>query len=206
MKPYKALTGFSTLHHLCSFRTIIMFRQSYNYNYRTTYILPLNLFELIFLLVLIILNWQATLIDPCIKGTLNVLSSCAKARVKRVVLTSSCSSIRYRYDTQQVSPLNESHWSDPDYCKHYNVTHFKSFHVKFSNACTYCHAYKIINRFCIKAHSFVLMHSGVNKFLFAYSFGMLMQRQQRRKRRGESPRRAEWIWWRCSRLSWLVLC
>ncbi|PON95924.1 NAD(P)-binding domain containing protein [Trema orientale] len=65
---------------------------------------------------------QANLVDPCIKGTLNVLSSCSKASsVKRIVLTSSCSSIRYRYDVQQVSPLNESHWSDPEYCKHYNL-------------------------------------------------------------------------------------
>ncbi|KAJ1385765.1 hypothetical protein SESBI_41366 [Sesbania bispinosa] len=62
----------------------------------------------------------ATLIEPCIKGILNVLNSCVKAKVKRVVLTSSCSSIRYRDDMQQVSPLNESHWSDPEYCKHYN--------------------------------------------------------------------------------------
>ncbi|KAM3739302.1 hypothetical protein ACB098_08G014400 [Castanea mollissima] len=65
---------------------------------------------------------RATMINPCIKGTLNVLSSCSKASsVKRVVLTSSCSSIRYRDDVQQVSPLNESHWSDPDYCKRYNL-------------------------------------------------------------------------------------
>ncbi|QHO43738.1 tetraketide alpha-pyrone reductase 2 isoform X1 [Arachis hypogaea] len=66
-------------------------------------------------------NVQATLIDPCIKGTVNVLNSCIKARVKRVVLTSSCSSIRYRYDVQQVSPLNESHWTDIEYCKRYNL-------------------------------------------------------------------------------------
>ncbi|XP_058775312.1 tetraketide alpha-pyrone reductase 2-like [Vicia villosa] len=66
-------------------------------------------------------NIQATLIDPCIKGTQNVLNSCIKANVKRVVLTSSCSSIRYRDDAQQVSPLNESHWSDPEYCKRHNL-------------------------------------------------------------------------------------
>ncbi|CAN0870729.1 Tetraketide alpha-pyrone reductase 2 [Linum grandiflorum] len=67
---------------------------------------------------------RATLIDPCIKGTLNVLTSCSKSKtVKRVVLTSSCSSIRYRYDAHQVSPLNESHWTDLDYCKSYNVLH-----------------------------------------------------------------------------------
>ncbi|KAH9626822.1 hypothetical protein KSS87_002467 [Heliosperma pusillum] len=62
------------------------------------------------------------LINPAIKGTLNVLNSCIKGgSVKRVVLTSSCSAIRYRDDVQQVSPLNESHWSDPDYCKRYNL-------------------------------------------------------------------------------------
>ncbi|PPR85882.1 hypothetical protein GOBAR_AA34808 [Gossypium barbadense] len=66
----------------------------------------------------------ATLIDPCIKGTLNVLRSCSKASsVKRVVLTSSCSSIRYRFDVkkQQITSLDESHWSDTEYCKRYNV-------------------------------------------------------------------------------------
>lgn len=70
-----------------------------------------------------ILFVQATLIDPCIKGTLNVLRSCSRASrtVKRVVLTSSCSSIRYRDDANQISPLNESHWSDPDYCKRHKV-------------------------------------------------------------------------------------
>ncbi|XVE84912.1 hypothetical protein DITRI_Ditri17bG0049600 [Diplodiscus trichospermus] len=69
-------------------------------------------------------NVQATLIDPCIKGTLNVLTSCSKASsVKRVVLTSSCSTIRYRFDVQkqQISSLDESHWSDPEYCKRYNL-------------------------------------------------------------------------------------
>lgn len=67
-------------------------------------------------------NIQENLIDPCIKGTLNVLSSCKKASsVKRVVLTSSCSSVRYRDDIKQVSSLNESHWSDPEYCARYNL-------------------------------------------------------------------------------------
>ncbi|XP_043694822.1 tetraketide alpha-pyrone reductase 2-like [Telopea speciosissima] len=67
-------------------------------------------------------NIQATLIDPAIKGTLNVMKSCAKASaVKRVVLTSSCSAIRYQEDVQQNSPLNESHWSDPEYCKRFNL-------------------------------------------------------------------------------------
>ncbi|CAM8938940.1 unnamed protein product [Rhodiola kirilowii] len=67
-------------------------------------------------------NIQANLIDPCIKGTLNVLKSCSKAcSVKRVVLTSSCSAVRYREDVQQIGPLNETHWSDTDYCKRHNL-------------------------------------------------------------------------------------
>ncbi|KAK4260854.1 hypothetical protein QN277_003918 [Acacia crassicarpa] len=68
-------------------------------------------------------NVQTTVIDPAIKGTMNVLNSCIKGQVKRVVLTSSCSSIRYRDDVQrqEVTSLNESHWSDPEYCKRYNL-------------------------------------------------------------------------------------
>ncbi|KAL3830919.1 hypothetical protein ACJIZ3_019721 [Penstemon smallii] len=67
-------------------------------------------------------NIKENLIDPCIKGTLNVLNSCKNASsVKRVVLTSSCSSIRYRYDVEKVCPLNESHWSDLKYCESYNL-------------------------------------------------------------------------------------
>ncbi|OIT19593.1 tetraketide alpha-pyrone reductase 2 [Nicotiana attenuata] len=67
-------------------------------------------------------NVEKTLIDPSVKGTLNVLNSCKKAtNLKRLVLTSSCSAIRYRDDAQQVSPLNESHWSDLQYCQRYNL-------------------------------------------------------------------------------------
>ncbi|XP_020584000.1 tetraketide alpha-pyrone reductase 2 [Phalaenopsis equestris] len=65
---------------------------------------------------------QESLVDPAIKGTVNVLKSCVKfSSIKRVVLTSSCSAIRYRDDSTLVSPLNESHWSDPEYCKRYNL-------------------------------------------------------------------------------------
>ncbi|XP_031488733.1 tetraketide alpha-pyrone reductase 2 [Nymphaea colorata] len=68
-------------------------------------------------------NIQESLLDPCIKGTVNVLKSCSRSKcsIKRVVLTSSCSAIRYRADAQQVSPLSESHWSDAEYCKRHNL-------------------------------------------------------------------------------------
>ncbi|XP_072964695.1 tetraketide alpha-pyrone reductase 2-like [Typha angustifolia] len=67
-------------------------------------------------------NIQETLINPAVKGTANVLKSCSKTSSKpRLVLTSSCSSIRYRDDATVISPLNESHWSDPEYCKRNNL-------------------------------------------------------------------------------------
>ncbi|KAK8452276.1 hypothetical protein SEVIR_5G084800v4 [Setaria viridis] len=62
---------------------------------------------------------QEELVDPIVKGASNVLRSCARAseRPRRVVFTSSCSCVRYCH----AATLNESHWSDADYCKSYNV-------------------------------------------------------------------------------------
>ncbi|GMH30457.1 hypothetical protein Nepgr_032300 [Nepenthes gracilis] len=62
---------------------------------------------------------QAELLDPAVKGTLNVLSSCAKfASVKRVVLTSSMAAVEYngRPRTPGVV-VDESWFSDPEVCK-----------------------------------------------------------------------------------------
>ncbi|KAK8452274.1 hypothetical protein SEVIR_5G084800v4 [Setaria viridis] len=62
---------------------------------------------------------QEELVDPIVKGASNVLRSCARAseRPRRVVFTSSCSCVRYCH----AATLNESHWSDADYCKSYNL-------------------------------------------------------------------------------------
>ncbi|XP_058199300.1 phenylacetaldehyde reductase-like [Rhododendron vialii] len=63
---------------------------------------------------------QVELIDPALKGTLNVLGSCAKApSIKRVVLTSSVAAVAYngRPRTPEVV-VDESWFSDPEVCKH----------------------------------------------------------------------------------------
>ncbi|XP_050893982.1 phenylacetaldehyde reductase [Lathyrus oleraceus] len=60
---------------------------------------------------------QTQLIDPAVKGTLNVLKSCAKsASVKRVVLTSSIASVAYngRPRTQEVV-VDETWFSNADF-------------------------------------------------------------------------------------------
>ncbi|XP_076920832.1 phenylacetaldehyde reductase-like isoform X2 [Bidens hawaiensis] len=61
---------------------------------------------------------QAELIDPAVKGTLNVLHSCSRApSVKRVVVTSSVAAVAYngRPRTPDVV-VDETWFSDPDLC------------------------------------------------------------------------------------------
>ncbi|KAJ1282810.1 hypothetical protein BS78_03G080300 [Paspalum vaginatum] len=62
---------------------------------------------------------QETLVEPIVKGAANVLRSCARApdRPRRVVFTSSCSCVRYCH----AATLNESHWTDAEYCKSHNL-------------------------------------------------------------------------------------
>ncbi|CAD5332154.1 unnamed protein product [Arabidopsis thaliana] len=61
----------------------------------------------------------AELIDPAVKGTLNVLNSCAKASsVKRVVVTSSMAAVGYngKPRTPDVT-VDETWFSDPELCE-----------------------------------------------------------------------------------------
>lgn len=64
---------------------------------------------------------EVTMLNPALKGNMNVLRSCTKSpSVKRVVMTSSCSAVRYDYNrSQEDPPLNESAWSNPEYCRDY---------------------------------------------------------------------------------------
>ncbi|XP_020532914.1 phenylacetaldehyde reductase-like [Jatropha curcas] len=62
---------------------------------------------------------QAELIDPAVKGTINVLKSCVKfTSVKRVIITSSMASVIFNGKplTSDVV-IDETWFSDPAYCK-----------------------------------------------------------------------------------------
>ncbi|KAI3687815.1 hypothetical protein L1987_81518 [Smallanthus sonchifolius] len=64
-------------------------------------------------------NPQEDLIDPAVKGTLNVLSSCSKVQsIKRVVLTSSVAAVLYNGSplTPEVV-VDETWFSDQEFCK-----------------------------------------------------------------------------------------
>ncbi|KAL3732672.1 hypothetical protein ACJRO7_029339 [Eucalyptus globulus] len=62
---------------------------------------------------------QAELIDPALKGTLNVLRSCAKvSSIKRVVVTSSIATVSYIAKPLTSGDLVDETWfSDPDFCE-----------------------------------------------------------------------------------------
>nr|GMD64740.1 cinnamoyl-CoA reductase 1-like [Ipomoea batatas] len=66
---------------------------------------------------------QAELIDPAVKGTLNVLGSCAKTpSVQKVVVTSSIAAVAYngKPRTPEVV-VDETWWSGADFCKEMKV-------------------------------------------------------------------------------------
>ncbi|KAJ4969631.1 hypothetical protein NE237_002730 [Protea cynaroides] len=62
---------------------------------------------------------QGEIIDPAVKGTLNVLGSCAKApSVKRVVLTSSTAAVVLNRKPRTPDVIVDETWfSDPEFCK-----------------------------------------------------------------------------------------
>ena len=66
---------------------------------------------------------QAELLEPAVKGTLNVLSSCAKfTSVRRVILTSSAAAVVFT--GKPITPdvvIDETWSSDPNICKELKV-------------------------------------------------------------------------------------
>ncbi|KAL2332343.1 hypothetical protein Fmac_019924 [Flemingia macrophylla] len=61
---------------------------------------------------------KSEILEPAVKGTLNVLRSCRKnPALSRVVLTSSSSTLRIRDDFDPKIPLDESSWSSLECCQ-----------------------------------------------------------------------------------------
>ncbi|KAL5762665.1 hypothetical protein ACOSP7_018929 [Xanthoceras sorbifolium] len=62
---------------------------------------------------------QSDIVDPAVKGTLNVLRSCAKAlSVKRVIFTSSMAAVMFnRKPLNPDTVVDETWFSDPEFCE-----------------------------------------------------------------------------------------
>ncbi|TKY64606.1 Cinnamoyl-CoA reductase 2 [Spatholobus suberectus] len=56
-------------------------------------------------------------IEPAVKGTANVLEACLEAKVQRVVFVSSVSAICMNPNLPNDKVIDESYWSDKDYCR-----------------------------------------------------------------------------------------
>ncbi|KAB5544896.1 hypothetical protein DKX38_013008 [Salix brachista] len=64
----------------------------------------------------------AEILEPAVEGTLNVLRSCKRnPSLKRVILTSSSSTVRARDDFDPNIPLDESSWSSVELCERLQV-------------------------------------------------------------------------------------
>ncbi|XP_022765997.1 cinnamoyl-CoA reductase 1-like [Durio zibethinus] len=61
-------------------------------------------------------NPQVEVIEPAVKGTLNVLKACVEANVKRVVVVSSVSAVFMNPNWPKGQIKDETCWSDKEYC------------------------------------------------------------------------------------------
>lgn len=62
------------------------------------------------------------MIEPAVKGTTNVLEACLKANVERVVFVSSIAAVCINPNVPKDKVIDESFWSDKDYCKETKVS------------------------------------------------------------------------------------
>ncbi|KAL7181282.1 hypothetical protein ACSBR1_040205 [Camellia fascicularis] len=87
---------------------------------------------------------KAEILIPAIEGTLNILSSCKKnPSLKRVILTSSSSTIRARDDFDPNVPLDESSWSSVELCKRLQIWYALSKTLAERTAWEFCKDNKI---------------------------------------------------------------
>ena len=78
--------------------------------------------------------FQTELLEPALKGTLNVLKSCAKSpSVRRVVLTSSIAAVVVNGKPRTPDVVVDETWfSDPNFCRETEVRALPFFFMVFS--------------------------------------------------------------------------
>ncbi|XP_027160277.1 cinnamoyl-CoA reductase 1-like [Coffea eugenioides] len=82
-------------------------------------------------------NPEVELVEPAVKGTLNVLKACSEANVKRVVAVSSTAAVVVSPNRHKGEIIDETCWSDGEYCKTTNNWYCYSKTVAESEALQY---------------------------------------------------------------------
>lgn len=62
-------------------------------------------------------NPEVELVEPAVKGTLNVLKACSEANVKKVVYVSLGAAIMLNPNWPKGKVMDETCWSDKEYCR-----------------------------------------------------------------------------------------
>lgn len=62
-------------------------------------------------------NPEVELLEPAVKGTLNVLKACLEAKVERVVYVSSSAAVALNPSWPKDRVMDETCWSDKEYCR-----------------------------------------------------------------------------------------
>lgn len=57
------------------------------------------------------------MIEPAVKGTLNVLKACSEAKVNRLVIVSSAAAVSMNPNWPEGQVMDENCWSDKEYCR-----------------------------------------------------------------------------------------
>uniref|UniRef100_A0A0C9RHH0 TSA: Wollemia nobilis Ref_Wollemi_Transcript_21970_1125 transcribed RNA sequence n=1 Tax=Wollemia nobilis TaxID=56998 RepID=A0A0C9RHH0_9CONI len=86
---------------------------------------------------------QAELLDPAVKGTMNALEAARKANVKRVVLTSSISSLVPNPNWPPNTLIDENCWTDIEYCERDKIWYPVSKTLAEKAAWEYGHTHKM---------------------------------------------------------------
>ena len=78
---------------------------------------------------------QDEILDAVVTGTRNVVEAAADAGVRRLVLSSTISAMYMDPRRDPEAPLDESSWSDLDYCKNTEVSMSSSSPAPAANQC-----------------------------------------------------------------------
>lgn len=65
-------------------------------------------------------NPEVELVEPAVNGTLNVLKACSEAKVGRVVVVSSVAAVLMKPNWPKDQVMDETCWSDKEYCRETN--------------------------------------------------------------------------------------